>query len=99
MITIKVRSGGTLIINECNETLILNKIDQLGKKMANQQADIDGLTAQVEKVNTEIQGLKTKLEDAIAGLEAQIEENVTLDLGPLKTAVQVIDDIVQDVVA
>ena len=80
-------------------TKILTQLTDIGTQMATQQEQINTLTAQVNKVFTEVTLLKSTLEAAVADLELQLDNNMPVDLTALQTAVQSIDDIVIDPVS
>ena len=66
--------------------------------MSDTQIQIDELTAQVTKVNSEIITLKGNLEESIVNLEEQLANGMAVDLTSLRAAIDSIDNIVPDVV-
>lgn len=99
IITINIKADSELL-KETNSLINENShlLSQIGIKIMALQEDVDLLTAQVNKVMTEIVNAKQALLDQIAALEAQIANNQPVDLTALKAAVQAIDDINPDVV-
>jgi small-conductance mechanosensitive channel len=71
----------------------------LGKAIMSQQAQIDALTTQVDKINTEVTTAAAALNARLADLQAQIDAGVPseqLDLTALASAIQRVDDINAD---
>jgi len=89
LITINIKA-----YNDAKLDQILSLLATIGETMAT-QADIDALTAQVQKVQTEVMGAVQVLKDEIAALQNQ---NPALDLTALSSAVQALDDLNPDAV-
>ena len=83
-------------INEQKLDIIINLLNNIGKIMSDTQIQIDELTAQVTKVNSEIITLKGNLEESIVNLEEQLANGMAVDLTSLRAAIDSIDNIVPD---
>lgn len=71
----------------------------LGRQLMSTQETVDQLTAQVNKIATEVASAKTALETRLAEVQAQLDAAGVaeqVDLSSLSAAVQALDDINPD---